>query len=169
MQNKAHGMRETGKTKTCSPPSKRLPATSPATSKWLFLGVCSLMSLNMFHTPNMRGQCKPIYKIEEMDGGCALRTDLNRLLQYLHGSALGFCCRVSPFSSCARDGGDASIDWSGSMACTGKLPGAIGVSEWRAYNTARWRRSHLAPVGEWGKGGRRSNSRGRAAKYCKTM
>ena len=31
--------------------------------------------------------------------GCLLEaTDLNRLLQYLHGSVLGFCWRLSPFS-----------------------------------------------------------------------
>jgi len=45
-----------------------------------------------------------------------LGADLNRLLQYLHGRVLGFCCRVSPFSSAVPDGGGASIDCRGSMA-----------------------------------------------------
>jgi hypothetical protein len=78
----------------------------------------SLMSLDMLHTPNIREQCKPIYSIEEADGAVPypVDTDLKRLLQYLHGSALGFCCRISPFSSAALDGGEASIDCSGNIA-----------------------------------------------------
>jgi hypothetical protein len=92
----------------------------------------SLMSLDMLHTPNIRKQCKPIYSIEETDGVVPhpMDTDLKRLLQYLHGSALGFCCRVSPFSSAALDGGDASIDCSGNIAQNkGMFSGAVGVSE----------------------------------------
>jgi hypothetical protein len=42
--------------------------------------------------------------------------DLNRLLQYLHGRVLGFCCRCSPFSSAVLDGAGASIDCRGIMA-----------------------------------------------------
>jgi len=43
-------------------------------------------------------------------GGGFLLTDLNRLLQYLHGRVLGFWFRVSPFSSAVLVGAGASID-----------------------------------------------------------
>jgi hypothetical protein len=127
------------------------------------------MPLNMLHTPNMRGQCKSIYKIEQADGLFPWRgTDLKRLLQYLHGSALGFWCRVSPFSSAGLDGGDASIDWSGNIAQKKGSSGAIGVSERRLYMDRWRRRKHLAPPREWGKGEAEEEGGGQAAKYCKT-
>lgn len=55
------------------------------------------MPLYVFHTPNMEAQCKLICN----SGGRrkVLFAHLKRLLQYLHGRVLGFCCRVSPFSS----------------------------------------------------------------------
>ncbi len=100
-----------------SPSPKRLSTTRPATGEGLFLGVCSLMSLDMLHPPNMRGQCKPIYRkgrgLEgrgESLGYRMLDTDLKRLLQYLQGSVFGFWSRTSPFSSTWLDGGDASMD-----------------------------------------------------------
>lgn len=89
-----------------SPSTKRLPAPRPAAGKGLFLCVSSLVSLDMLHTPDIREQCKPMYQTERCGG---FATYLKRLLQYLHGSALGFCWRVSPFSS-TMDGGDASMD-----------------------------------------------------------
>lgn len=51
-----------------SPSPKGLPTTRPAAGKGLFLGMSSLMSLDMFHASNMGGQCKPIYDIEDPDG-----------------------------------------------------------------------------------------------------
>ena len=51
-----------------SPSSKCFPTARPAACKGLLLCMGSLMSLDMLHTPNMRGQCKPICKIEEADG-----------------------------------------------------------------------------------------------------
>ena len=89
-------------------------------------------------------------------------TDLKRLLQYLHGSVLGFWCRVSPFSSALLDGGDASIDCSGSIAHEKKRVCWGGQDSWgigthgggtvTVQDTGQRRRSHLAPLGEWGKG-----------------
>lgn len=58
--------------KSRSPSPKRLSATRPAAGKGLFLGMGSLMSLDMLHTPNMKGQCKPIYRIEEGGRGRSL-------------------------------------------------------------------------------------------------
>lgn len=54
------------------------------------------------------------------------RTDLKRLLQYLHGRALGFCCRASPFCSAVLEGAGPSIDWIGSMAWPVRFLGGLG-------------------------------------------
>ena len=116
----------------------------------------SLMSLDMLHTPNMRGQCKPIYKIEQTDGLFPWRgTDLKRLLQYLHGNALGFWCRVSPFSSAGLDGGDASIDWSGNIAQKKGLLGQLGYRNGDCTCTDGGGESTSRPLGSGGKGKRR--------------
>jgi hypothetical protein len=42
------------------PSSKRFPTPSPAATKRFLFGMCSLMPLDMFHTPNMESQCKLI-------------------------------------------------------------------------------------------------------------
>ena len=97
-----------------SPAPKRLSTTSPAARKGLFLGMGSLVPLDVLHTPNMREQCKLI--CTRGDGRSFALADLNRLLQYLHGRVLGFCCRLSAASSAVIDGAGASIDCSGSMA-----------------------------------------------------
>lgn len=52
-------MRPDNETKN-SPTSKCFTTSSPATSKWLFLGMGSFMSLHMFNTPKMETQCKLI-------------------------------------------------------------------------------------------------------------
>jgi hypothetical protein len=140
-----------------SPSAERLPTTRPATGEGLFLGMGSLMPLNMLHTPNMKGQCKPIYKIEQADGLFPWRgTDLKRLLQYLHGSALGFWCRVSPFSSAGLDGGDASIDWSGNIAQKRGLLGNWGIGTETVHGQMAEEKAPRVPsrVGERGSGGR---------------
>jgi hypothetical protein len=82
-------------------------------------------------------------------------TDLKRLLQYLHGSALGFCCRISPFSSAWLDGGDASIDWSGNIAQEMSVFRANWGIETETVQCSGGRgESTLRPPREWGKGGR---------------
>ena len=80
-------------------------------------------------------------------------TDLKRLLQYLHGSAFGFCCRVSPFSSAWLDGGDASIDWSGNIAPETSVFCANWGIETETLQCSGGE-STLRPPREWGKGGR---------------
>jgi hypothetical protein len=96
------------------PSSKRFPTSSPATRERFLFGMSPLVSLHVFHTPNMESQCKLICRSGGRRGA-RLRvgasptftpartrlvvTHLKRLLQYLHGSVFGFWFRFSPFSS----------------------------------------------------------------------
>jgi len=57
--NKANGLGGC-KSETSSPSSKSFPTSIPLARKGLFLGMSSLVSLNMLHTPNMKPQCKLI-------------------------------------------------------------------------------------------------------------
>lgn len=81
-------------------------------------------------------------------------TDLNRLLQYLHGSDLGFCGRISPPPGPRRLAGAAEVrssGWSGSMAREDWIRGCVsrcGGSEaeengWRGESwRRRWAKRH---------------------------
>jgi hypothetical protein len=145
-----------------SPSSKCFPTARPAAGKGFLLCMGSLVSLDMLHTPNIRGQCKSICRIEEADGASFLSTDLKRLLQYLHGRVLGFCCRISPFSSAVLDGGDASIDWSGSMA-QNRVSRGLGYRE----GGAQWRkplRAHRRVGERRGEGGEGGRGKGEKAR-----
>ncbi len=129
-----------------SPSSKSFPTASPATGKWLLFGMCSLMPLDMLHTPKMKYQCKLI-----CDRGEAERAHLNRLLQYLHCSVFGFCCRPSPFSSAVPEAAGPSMDCMGSIM-TGPVEARECWGIGKRTNVNRRRKSRSTRSGGSGRG-----------------
>ena len=84
-----------------SPSAKRLATTVPETGEGLFLGVSSLVSLNVLNAP-VRRSVRSERASDQASKQGQDDTDLKRLLQYLQGSVLGLGWRISPEADAPR-------------------------------------------------------------------